>query len=94
MNKIIKSVMFAIALIVGYSLVTIGFASRKVVDFGYAAVSKVNDVVFYAFVKMGAIQFVTLQSNILTLHDWAKRLDPDGKTPEIVELLAFEDQPR
>lgn len=30
----------------------------------------------------------TLQSNVLTLHDWAKRLDPDGKTPTIVELLA------
>ena len=29
----------------------------------------------------------TLQSNVLTLHDWAKRLDPDGKTPSIVELL-------
>jgi hypothetical protein len=24
----------------------------------------------------------------LTLHDWAKRLDPDGKVPTIVELLA------
>lgn len=27
-------------------------------------------------------------SNVLTLTDWAKRLDPDGKTPKIVELLA------
>ena len=32
----------------------------------------------------------TLTSNAqgsLTLADWAKRLDPDGKTPKIVELL-------
>lgn len=30
----------------------------------------------------------TLSSNALTLADWAKRIDPDGKTPSIVELLA------
>ncbi len=30
----------------------------------------------------------TLGSNVLTLADWAKRLDPDGKTPNIVELLS------
>lgn len=30
----------------------------------------------------------TLAANVLTLHDWAKRLDPDGKVPAIVELLA------
>lgn len=29
-----------------------------------------------------------LQSSVLTLIDWAKRLDPDGSVPEIVELLA------
>lgn len=29
----------------------------------------------------------TLASNALTLADWAKRLDPDGKVPSIVELL-------
>ena len=29
-----------------------------------------------------------LQSNVLTLSDWAKRLDPDGKTPQIVEMLS------
>lgn len=29
----------------------------------------------------------TLASNVLTLADWAKRLDPDGKVPTIVELL-------
>lgn len=27
-------------------------------------------------------------SNVLTLNDWAKRLDPDGKVPSIVELLS------
>lgn len=30
----------------------------------------------------------TLGANCLTLIDWAKRLDPDGKTPKIVELLS------
>lgn len=30
----------------------------------------------------------TLNANALTLSDWAKRLDPDGKVPTIVELLA------
>src|SRR6056297_1670708 len=30
----------------------------------------------------------TLASNALTLADWAKRLDPDGKVPAIVELLS------
>lgn len=30
----------------------------------------------------------TLGSNVLTLADWAKRLDPDGKVPVIVELLS------
>lgn len=29
-----------------------------------------------------------LSSNALTLADWAKRLDPDGKVPSIVELLS------
>jgi hypothetical protein len=30
---------------------------------------------------------MALAANIATLVDWAKRLDPDGKTSEIVELL-------
>lgn len=30
----------------------------------------------------------TLGANVLTLADWAKRLDPDGQVPTIVELLA------
>jgi len=30
----------------------------------------------------------TLGSNVLTLADWAKRLDPDGKVPAIVEMLS------
>ena len=29
----------------------------------------------------------TIGTNALTLADWAKRLDPDGKTPDIVEML-------
>lgn len=30
----------------------------------------------------------TLGANVLTLADWAKRLDPQGKVPAIVELLS------
>ena len=30
----------------------------------------------------------TIGATVLTLADWAKRLDPDGKTPTIVELLS------
>lgn len=30
----------------------------------------------------------TIGSNVLTLTDWAKRLDPDGKTAAIVEILS------
>lgn len=30
----------------------------------------------------------TLNAYVLTLLDWAKRLDPDGKVPKIVELLS------
>lgn len=33
-----------------------------------------------------------LGSNVLTLADWAKRLDPDGKVPDIVELLEQENE--
>lgn len=36
---------------------------------------------------LGAVG-VTLGTGALTLADWAKRLDPDGKVPDIVELLA------
>lgn len=32
----------------------------------------------------------TLGSNVLTLLDWAKRQDPDGKTADVVELLSQE----
>ena len=30
----------------------------------------------------------TIGNSVLTLADWAKRLDPDGKVPSIVELLS------
>lgn len=30
----------------------------------------------------------TLSTNVATLADWAKRLDPDGKVPMIVEMLS------
>ena len=40
----------------------------------------------------------TIGNNVLTLTDWAKRNDPKGKTPMIVEILsqtnmALEDMP-
>ncbi len=44
------------------------------------------DWTFYTF-AFGALG-VTLSTGALTLADWAKRLDPDGKVPSIVELLA------
>ena len=34
----------------------------------------------------------TLASSVLTLADWAKRLDPDGKTASIVEMLSQDNQ--
>ncbi len=34
----------------------------------------------------------TLAANVLTLADWAKRLDPNGKVPSIVELLSQTNQ--
>lgn len=37
-----------------------------------------------SFAAFGAV----LSTGALTLADWAKRLDPDGKVPTIVELLA------
>jgi hypothetical protein len=40
-----------------------------------------------AIVLMG-VGGATLSTNALTLTDWAKRLDPDGKVPTVVELLS------
>lgn len=34
----------------------------------------------------------TLGANVLTLADWAKRLDPDGKIAKIVEMLSQENE--
>ena len=53
-------------------------------------------VMFMAFTGHGsdpnglsiAIVGATLGSTVATLADWAKRLDPDGKVPTIVELLS------
>ena len=33
-----------------------------------------------------------LSTGALSLHDWAKRLDPDGKVPTIVELYPAESE--
>lgn len=44
---------------------------------------------FYLAASGGAgVVGAVLSGNVLTLADWAKRLDPDGKVPTIVELLS------
>jgi hypothetical protein len=52
-----------------------------------AAVPASIDAEFYRILP--AIVGATLGANVLTLSDWAKRLDPDGKVPDIVELLSM-----
>lgn len=49
-----------------------------------AALAGVVTISPHAFYIAGA----TLGANVLTLADWAKRLDPDGKVPTIVEALS------
>ncbi len=34
----------------------------------------------------------TLANGVLTLADWAKRLDPEGKVPVVAELLSQRNQ--
>jgi len=59
-----------------------------------AAVSQVRESLDLGFdwssiVTHGVLVFgVALSTGALTLADWAKRLDPDGKVPTIVELLS------
>lgn len=51
--------------------------------------STMSDVLFWLAAGGGFAVFgATLSTNALTLADWAKRLDPDGKTATIVEMLA------
>lgn len=51
--------------------------------------SLIGDALFYLGLGSSVAVFgATLGTNALTLADWAKRLDPDGKVPTIVELLA------
>lgn len=61
------------------ALVVVALVMSVMAATGYAPVDALGGI---------ALVGVTLQSNVLTLHDWAKRLDPDGKTTTIVELLA------
>lgn len=56
---------------------TVG-ASAIESGFGHSAMQWIGLAVFGAVLSTGA----------LTLADWAKRLDPDGKVPTIVELLS------
>jgi hypothetical protein len=51
--------------------------------------STASDLLFWLGLGTGVAVFgATLSTNALTLADWAKRLDPDGKTAAIVELLS------
>jgi len=51
--------------------------------------STASDLLFWIGLGGGVAVFgATLSANALTLADWAKRLDPDGKTAAIVELLS------
>ncbi|HLX21634.1 MAG TPA: hypothetical protein VKR23_15925 [Gaiellaceae bacterium] len=43
---------------------------------------------YYTLAGGGLVFGAALSATDLTLADWAKRLDPDGKVPVIVELLA------
>lgn len=71
------------------SLVIVGFGvDINALQLGAHAT---NDPGYSEALKWGiglAIFGATLSANALTLADWAKRLDPDGKVPTIVELLA------
>jgi hypothetical protein len=51
--------------------------------------STMSDALFWLGAGTGVAVFgATLSTNALTLADWAKRLDPDGKTSTIVEMLS------
>jgi hypothetical protein len=51
--------------------------------------STMSDALFWLGAGTGVAVFgATLSTNALTLADWAKRLDPDGKTATIVEMLS------
>lgn len=53
-----------------------------------------HDLLYYVIITTGGALFgATLGTSALTLADWAKRLDPDGKVPTIVELLAQTNEP-
>jgi len=54
------------------------------VDAATVAPSSTHGVDWFLLAVFGA----TLSTGALTLLDWAKRLDPDGKIPTIVELLS------
>lgn len=47
-----------------------------------------HHLVEFLFGGSNALMASTLGTGALTLTDWAKRLDPDGKVPKIVEILA------
>lgn len=75
------------------SLVAVAVCALFAVDLNAAAIATQHAVDsgpgFFHLVGLGglAVFGATLSTGALTLADWAKRLDPDGKVPFIVELL-------
>ncbi len=53
----------------------------------YAAGAPSSSSSTWAYLLGIGVLGATLATGSLTLADWAKRLDPDGKTATIVELL-------
>jgi hypothetical protein len=43
--------------------------------------------VFVGLSPDGVLQAVTIGATVQTLADWGKKLDPDGKVPDIIEML-------
>jgi hypothetical protein len=67
-------------------LVLVVIASTQGLAAYEAVGSSSSDVSWLYLVGIGALG-ATLSTGALTLADWAKRLDPNGKTAKIVELL-------
>ncbi len=70
---------------------------RYLVLIGLVAIALIARVTLEAafpgvYARDGVMLGLTLSTGALTLIDWAKRLDPQGKVPTIVELLAQTNQ--
>lgn len=77
---------------IGLCLCIVAMGLLAVVDVGAASVAATHAAgagLGFKLAAGGLLVFgAALGTGNLTLADWAKRLDPDGKVPTIVELLA------